>query len=547
MGKVGQSGDTRANPPSTPIKKRSRPMFNSPAMARAVFPGAADDDSEPVPDTLPFLTPETEAWASPVGLEMLPPTSPETDPNLAPPPLKRGFRRQFSEVQDLEKVCLEEELATAERETKRLKAENQRLQSCVDSLQGHKASLQGQLNHLRGMLHSAMTNGTGASSSSGRFGLVTPDGMRALFGESTFRMEDRIFQTIQVTESLEFGDGQDGGTPNPVPEATTIVERSPPSGTPKKEVRSTLGSPHNQDYCLSTSVDPTSGPAAQPLNVGRLQLRRLGPQRRESSPIGGAQKIRGAFLQLRRALQMTAHVCTGFGAIDNSASGRHGRRKEAAHTMKKRTESQPALESKRLPSLTTRSTSQPPDASLRKAARGDEVFSIMVMRQLQLRKDLEGQAKQLAASLPRLNSKTADSSSQQEQAAAMIASMADAMMKRGHARQTNQREERRGDGEHWPSLVQQAALAASYAAQAEAGGSSPLDRRGLSKSSLGPDEAHLSPFETLVVERRRARAVKEAAEARKRLPDQGVSAAKHEEPRPETPSYPSPFKEQSAS
>lgn len=189
--------------------------------------------------------------------------------------------------------------------------------------------------------------------------------------------------------------------------------------------------------------------------------------------------------------------------------------------MKKRTESQPALESKRLPSLTTRSTSQPPDASLRKAARGDEVFSIMVMRQLQLRKDLEGQAKQLAASLPRLNSKTADSSSQQEQAAAMIASMADAMMKRGHARQTNQREERRGDGEHWPSLVQQAALAASYAAQAEAGGSSPLDRRGLSKSSLGPDEAHLSPFETLVVERRRARAVKEAAEARKRLPDQG--------------------------
>ena len=211
MGKVGQSGDTRANPPSTPIKKRSRPMFNSPAMARAVFPGAADDDTEPVPDTLPFLTPETEAWASPVGLEMLPPTSPETDPNLAPPPLKRGFRRQFSEVQDLEKVCLEEELATAERETKRLKAENQRLQSCVDSLQGHKASLQGQLNHLRGMLHSAMTNGTGASSSSGRFGLVTPDGMRALFGESTFRMEDRIFQTIQVTESLEFGDGQDGG------------------------------------------------------------------------------------------------------------------------------------------------------------------------------------------------------------------------------------------------------------------------------------------------------------------------------------------------
>jgi len=212
--------------------------------------------------------------------------------------------------------------------------------------------------------------------------------------------------------------------------------------------------------------------------------------------------------------------------------------------MKKRTESQPALESKRLPSLTTRSTSQPPDASLRKAARGDEVFSIMVMRQLQLRKDLEGQAKQLAASLPRLNSKTADSTSQQEQAAAMIASMADAMMKRGHARQTNQREERRGDGEHWPSLVQQAALAASYAAQAEAGGSSPLDRRGLSKSSLGPTEEHLSPFETLVVERRRARAVKEAAEARRRLPDQEVQATKHEEMRPETPSYPSPFKEQ---
>ncbi|CAE7220800.1 unnamed protein product [Symbiodinium sp. CCMP2592] len=34
--------------------------------------------------------------------------------------------------------------------------------------------------------------------------------------------------------------------------------RSPPSGTPKKEVRSTLGSPNNQDHCLSTSVDPTS-------------------------------------------------------------------------------------------------------------------------------------------------------------------------------------------------------------------------------------------------------------------------------------------------
>eukprot|EP00439_Symbiodinium_sp_Y106_P064215 s1152_g10.t1 len=37
-----------------------------------------------------------------------------------------------------------------------------------------------------------------------------------------------------------------------------IEARSPPSGVPKKEVRSTLGSPNNQDHCLSTSVDPTS-------------------------------------------------------------------------------------------------------------------------------------------------------------------------------------------------------------------------------------------------------------------------------------------------
>ncbi|CAE7711386.1 unnamed protein product [Symbiodinium sp. CCMP2592] len=198
MGKVGQSGDTRANPPSTPIKKRSRPMFNSPAVA-SVFPAAAGDDTQPVPDTLPFLTPETEAWASPVGLDMLPPTSPATDPNPAPPPLKRSFRRQFGEVPDLEEVCLEEELATAEREAKRLKAENQRLQSHVDTLQAHKTYFQGQLIELRQALNSAQRNGTGASS--GRFGLVSPDGMRTLFGSSTFHMEDRIFQTIQVEDA----------------------------------------------------------------------------------------------------------------------------------------------------------------------------------------------------------------------------------------------------------------------------------------------------------------------------------------------------------
>ncbi|CAE7412873.1 unnamed protein product [Symbiodinium sp. CCMP2592] len=201
MGKVGQSGDTRANPPSTPIKKRSRPMFNSPAVARRMFPGLAGDDTQPVPDTLPFLTPETEAWASPVGLDMLPPTSPETDPNPAPPPLKRSFRRQFGEVEDLEKVCLEQELETAEREVKRLKAENQRLQSRVDTLQANKTYFQGQLLELKQALNNAQRNGTGAST--GRFGLVNPDGMRTLFGTSSFHMEDRIFQTIQVEDTVE--------------------------------------------------------------------------------------------------------------------------------------------------------------------------------------------------------------------------------------------------------------------------------------------------------------------------------------------------------
>ncbi|CAJ1354155.1 unnamed protein product, partial [Effrenium voratum] len=98
------------------------------------------------------------------------------------------------------------------------------------------------------------------------------------------------------------------------------------------------------------------------------------------------------------------------------------------------------------------------------------------------------------------------------------------------------------DPDHWPALVQQAALAASSAAAAEASGIS-LDTRGYSKTSMGSMrsvEEHLSPF-AIALSRRRAREAKAREEHEER---EAPTKVKEEATRPETPAYPSPFKEQ---
>ncbi|CAJ1402730.1 unnamed protein product [Effrenium voratum] len=206
------------------------------------------------------------------------------------------------------------------------------------------------------------------------------------------------------------------------------------------------------------------------------------------------------------------------------------RRKEAS--VGRRTESQPVFESQRLPQL-GRSASQPPRQA------GDEIFSIMVMRQLQMRKDLAGQARQASKNLPRLD---CPSQNHQEQAAILIASMAEAVS--NGARFGKHRKEAHvpTDPDHWPALVQQAALAASSAAAAEASGIS-LDTRGYSKTSMGSMrsvEEHLSPF-AIALNRRRAREAKAREEHAER---EAPTKVKEEATRPETPAYPSPFKEQ---
>eukprot|EP00913_Durusdinium_trenchii_P016948 g15933.t1 len=118
------------------------------------------------------------------------------------------------------------------------------------------------------------------------------------------------------------------------------------------------------------------------------------------------------------------------------------------------------------------------------------------------------------------------------------------------------------DINHWPSLVQQAAAAAVSAQQAESTGA-PDMRRGLSKSSLASnsEETHLTPFESVVLERRKARAARaERERERWQEPERGACAVVNgfeaalpkqdaetiDSARPPTPSYPSPFKEQPA-
>eukprot|EP00434_Breviolum_minutum_P026097 symbB.v1.2.023073.t1/scaffold2086.1/size90009/10 len=93
-------------------------------------------------------------------------------------------------------------------------------------------------------------------------------------------------------------------------------------------------------------------------------------------------------------------------------------RKKEASGRSVRTESQP-VSSARLPTLKTRSASQPAGiAAERNEKANDEIFGIMVKRQLQLRKDLV-QLRPVA--LPRLDGKTGPN--HQEQAAQLIASM----------------------------------------------------------------------------------------------------------------------------
>lgn len=209
--------------------------------------------------------------------------------------------------------------------------------------------------------------------------------------------------------------------------------------------------------------------------------------------------------------------------------------------------SQPRLATQnKLPTLKTRSASQP--AAPRQGAQNDEIFSIMVKRQLQLRKDLQLRP----VALPRLDGKSAPN--HQEQAAQLIASMAEAVSNYGYMRR-QKGEDERVDSENWPSLIQQASAAAMFAQQVEAAGP-PDVRRSNSKSSF-TEEAHLSPFQSVVLERRRAREAKEAAA----MAAMAAASAAEDVPaavrsvrsevkdacgRPPTPSYPSPFKEQPA-
>lgn len=223
------------------------------------------------------------------------------------------------------------------------------------------------------------------------------------------------------------------------------------------------------------------------------------------------------------------------------------RRKEALGGLA-RTESQPASQPRlapKLPTLKTRSASQP--AAPRQGAPNDEIFSIMVKRQLQLRKDLV-QLRPVA--LPRLDGKSTPN--HQEQPAQLIASMAEAVSNYGYMRR-QKGEEERVDSENWPSLIQQASAAAMFAQQVEAAGP-PDVRRSNSKSSF-TEEACLSPFQSVVLERRRAREAKaEAAMAAAAAATPSQAQDPHavtdrrdvKDARPPTPSYPSPFKEQPA-
>ena len=223
-------------------------------------------------------------------------------------------------------------------------------------------------------------------------------------------------------------------------------------------------------------------------------------------------------------------------------------RKKEASGRSVRTESQP-VSSARLPTLKTRSASQPAGiAAERNEKANDEIFGIMVKRQLQLRKDLV-QLRPVA--LPRLDGKTGPN--HQEQAAQLIASMAEAVSNYGYMRR-QKGEVGPPESEHWPSLVQQAAAAAVSAQQAESTGPPDL-RRAHSKSSL--TEEHLTPFESVVLERRRAREAKAIAAMQAQMAaalaaNPTLAEDLHREPakdvaeRPPTPSYPSPFKEQPA-
>lgn len=219
------------------------------------------------------------------------------------------------------------------------------------------------------------------------------------------------------------------------------------------------------------------------------------------------------------------------------------RRKEALGGLA-RTESQPASQPRlapKLPTLKTRSASQP--AAPRQGAPNDEIFGIMVKRQLQLRKDLV-QLRPVA--LPRLDGKSTPN--HQEQPAQLIASMAEAVSNYGYMRR-QKGEEERVDSENWL----QASAAAMFAQQVEAAGP-PDVRRSNSKSSF-TEEACLSPFQSVVLERRRAREAKaEAAMAAAAAATPSQAQDPHavtdrrdvKDARPPTPSYPSPFKEQPA-
>eukprot|EP00913_Durusdinium_trenchii_P014509 g13610.t1 len=92
------------------------------------------------------------------------------------------------------------------------------------------------------------------------------------------------------------------------------------------------------------------------------------------------------------------------------------RRRIEAHA-RARTESQPPTAATRLPTLKTRSASQP--AERKEQVQNDEIFSIMVKRQMQMRKDLAQLRTPVA--LPRLDGKPPPN--HQEQAAQLIASM----------------------------------------------------------------------------------------------------------------------------
>ncbi|CAK9002954.1 unnamed protein product [Durusdinium trenchii] len=218
------------------------------------------------------------------------------------------------------------------------------------------------------------------------------------------------------------------------------------------------------------------------------------------------------------------------------------RRRIEAHA-RARTESQPPTAATRLPTLKTRSASQP--AERKEQVQNDEIFSIMVKRQMQMRKDLAQLRTPVA--LPRLDGKPPPN--HQEQAAQLIASMAEAVSNYGQLKRQKGEARSSPDINHWPSLVQQAAAAAVSAQQAESTGA-PDMRRGLSKSSLASnsEETHLTPFESVVLERRKARAARAERERERwqeaALPKQDAETI--DSARPPTPSYPSPFKEQPA-